>query len=320
MKHAKTIRFANINIRLVTNSRFIVNLVSEQSNLNRFSTNYKKRIVLTFKLKELNCFSYGRSDGFDTNKHNLTLECWLKNTRVNVYPDRNLVVGEVLKTTALSNEAIFDLLIIHPLRHILKYKNIFFVHAAALAKKDKGILISGPTKSGKSILAIKLVENGLKFLSDELTIFDKEQLYAFPLKIGLERKSLKLFPKLEGLLKETKNGSEKFSFHIQDFYPDCYVANCIPKVIIFPLPQTECKKALIKSLDTKQAFYRLCLDKDNSLPFEKNLLIREKQIRILGNLAENTKAFSLRYNPKMIDKATATLLNLLIKHQSHKII
>ena len=316
MKYIKIIKFYNIKIRLITTSSFIANLISRQFKFGKFKETYKNYISISLHLEETSGFIYGRGDNFNTDKNSLSLECWLKNIRVDVYPDRNLIVGKILIPTTLPSEAILDLLIIHPLRHILKYKNIFMVHAACLTKNDKGVLICGSFKSGKSTLAVKLVEDGFKFLSDEFAIFNKGRLFSFPLKIGLESESIRIFPRLKKLIKKIKKGYEKFSFDIRDFYPDCCVESCIPEIIIFSKPQKKSKKVVIKSINKEAAFSLLCMDKDNSLLFEKNLPIRQKQIQALAALAEKTKSYYLPYSIDKIDKAAKMIDSLFISSNS----
>lgn len=311
MKFTKQITLHNININLSTNSYFIIELIASHLVFPKFKIHYKKYLTVALNIEKTNHFPHGRSDSFVTNNNKLSLECWLKNIYVKVSPKKNIIAGKIINETILSPDAIFDLLFIHPLRHILKYKNICLIHAAVLAKNSKGVLICGSFKSGKSTLAVKLVEDGLKFLSDEFIIFDKRKLISFPLNVGLHIKSLKLFSRLQKLTKHTHNNQNKIHFNIEDFYPNCLTENCIPEIIIFPTPQTESKKVTLTAVNKKTAFLMLCKDKDNSLPFEKNIIAREKQIQSLATLAEKTQAYRLFYSLEKLDEVSKIINNLL---------
>lgn len=309
MKRVKILELDNLRIRLVTSSRFLLDLISEQLNFCKPAADHKKTLNISLHLEEVSSFSDGRSDSFNTDGRHLSLESWLKNIQIDVQPDKNHIAGKIITPAALSNEAIFDLLVIHPLRHILKYKNIFLIHAAVLAKNGKGVVVCGLSKSGKSTLAIKLVENGFKFLSDEFAIFNKGDLFSFPLKIALDTHSLRVFPRLPKLIKKNY---EKNPFDIRKLYPNCYTENCVPAIIVFLKPSRKHRKAIITPISRENAFYLLCMDKDNSLPFEKNLSIRQRQIQALAILAKKTRAYSLSYSLDKIDEASKIVGSLLI--------
>ncbi|MDD5431743.1 MAG: hypothetical protein PHO70_01980 [Candidatus Omnitrophica bacterium] len=310
MKYIKNFALHKFNICINTNSHFIAKLATEQLNLTNKLYKTKNLTTINFELEETNALPFNRSDGFNTKEKDLILDCWLKNIDVRAYPNSNLIKGKFLIPSTLSNEAIFDLLILHPLRHILKYKNVFLIHAAALVKNNSGILICGHFKSGKSTMAVKLAENGLGFLSDEFVIYDKGELFAFPLKIGLEENSIKLFPFLKSLKKSNIGKQEKISFDIIKYFPSCYVQSCKPKIIIFPVSKDKAGKVTLKPMNSETAFSLLCMDKDCSLSFEKNIAIRQKQIQVLAKLAEDTKSYYLSYSLDKIDEAAAIIKNL----------
>lgn len=75
----------------------------------------------------------------------------------------------------------------------------FLIHAAALSRKNQGIIIVGPSGSGKTSLALKLAHEGYDFLSDEFAPVHSQEhkLYPFPRSLGLRRGTLELFPHLK---------------------------------------------------------------------------------------------------------------------------
>lgn len=302
----------SIKIQLRTRSPLIVKLLSENLNLSKVKINNKSRLTISLNLEEISRFPFGRGDNFNTSKGNLSLNSWSKNIQVNVNTAKRLIVGNISMPTNLPKHVILGLAVIHPLRHILKYHNIFLIHTAVLAKRDKGILICGPAKSGKSTLSLKLIENGFKFVSDEFVAFDQKRLFPLFLKIGLEKSSLKIFPQLQRYIQKSKASYEKVSFDMQNIYPHCLIKSCSPKIIIFPAPKKKLKKFIMRALNKECAFSLLCMDKDNSLPFEQDLTIRQKQIQSLAILAEKTKAYVLSYGLDEINRAIKIINRLLI--------
>jgi hypothetical protein len=58
--------------------------------------------------------------------------------------------------------------------------DLFFLHAAALEHKGRGVLLSAPSGSGKSTTAWALVQLGLGYLSDELAPVDLARMEVHP--------------------------------------------------------------------------------------------------------------------------------------------
>ena len=56
------------------------------------------------------------------------------------------------------------------------------VHGTAIALEDKGVLIIGPSGSGKSDLALRLIDSGATLISDDLTICQRrnDEIILFP--------------------------------------------------------------------------------------------------------------------------------------------
>jgi serine kinase of HPr protein (carbohydrate metabolism regulator) len=79
--------------------------------------------------------------------------------------------------------------------------NHCILHAGVVSWQDKGIVLCGGMKGGKSTLTLGLVQNGFKFLSDEVAFIDlaTSEVTPFPRVLGLREDALERFPKLKGL-------------------------------------------------------------------------------------------------------------------------
>lgn len=77
---------------------------------------------------------------------------------------------------------------------------LFFVHAAVVAWRERGIVLPGLSRSGKSTLALALVLEGARLVSDELLAFDPERTVAraFPRAFKIRDECLDYFPELAG--------------------------------------------------------------------------------------------------------------------------
>jgi hypothetical protein len=62
----------------------------------------------------------------------------------------------------------------------LQRADLFFLHAAVVALDDRAVVLSAPSGTGKSTLALALLENGFDYLSDELAPIDVQRLTVHP--------------------------------------------------------------------------------------------------------------------------------------------
>ena len=83
--------------------------------------------------------------------------------------------------------------ILHAHRHFLQ------IHAAALVADEGALIIVGPSGSGKSSLALSLLLQGWKCLSDEIVFIDPSscRIFSFPRNFHLSHETLRHFPTLD---------------------------------------------------------------------------------------------------------------------------
>jgi len=62
----------------------------------------------------------------------------------------------------------------------LERRDLFFIHAAAVARGSRVIVLTAPSGTGKSTFVLSLVEKGLDYLSDELAPVDLRTLAVEP--------------------------------------------------------------------------------------------------------------------------------------------
>ena len=48
------------------------------------------------------------------------------------------------------------------------------IHGSSVVLEDNGVMITGESGSGKSDLALRLIDNGATLISDDVTIFKKK--------------------------------------------------------------------------------------------------------------------------------------------------
>jgi len=98
----------------------------------------------------------------------------------------------------------------HELLHgiMLRARELYYVHAAAVAWRGRGIVLPGRSRAGKSTLALALVLEGARLLSDEVLAFDPAcgKALAFPRAIKIRDECAAYFPELAPSFQGTGEG------------------------------------------------------------------------------------------------------------------
>lgn len=126
--------------------------------------------------------------------------------------------------------------IIRTISRLAKDYNLF--HAGAVSWENKGIIFPASSKMGKSTLALKLVMNGCKFLSDEVACFNlnKDIIDPFPRKINIRSGSKKITGlnlEPETMVNAMKEEESVSTLDIEDIVNDSLSGPCTPCYIIF---------------------------------------------------------------------------------------
>jgi hypothetical protein len=98
----------------------------------------------------------------------------------------------------------------HELLHavMLRVPELYFVHAAVVAWRGRGIVLPGLSRAGKSTLALALLLEGASFLSDELLALDpgRGTARAFPRAVKIRDECIGYFPELAASFAGTGEG------------------------------------------------------------------------------------------------------------------
>ncbi len=86
----------------------------------------------------------------------------------------------------------------HELLHavMLRRRSGFYIHGAVIAFGDKGVVLPGLSRSGKSTLALAAIQRGGRFLSDDLAVFEPGtgQCLAYPRALKIRDECVPYFP------------------------------------------------------------------------------------------------------------------------------
>ncbi len=147
--------------------------------------------------------------------------------------DGYLIKPETMQANLI--EYLFHLALIELLRH----RRLYTIHATALEKHGRGVLIPGNSGRGKTTSFISLLRSGYRYLSDDHPLIRDAgthvEMLPFPIKISVTEATIGIFPGApECSRSRTSSGSPKRSFYAEDLYPTSVGDPCQPAMVLFP--------------------------------------------------------------------------------------
>jgi hypothetical protein len=188
----------------------------------------------------------------------------------------------------------------------------FPLHAGALSRQGRGILLPGTSGAGKSTTTVALVRAGFDFLGDDTVFlsspsepassgFDSTDITAtgFPDQVDVTEHTVLMVPELGHLLEEPLlPGRGKHSLRVEDVFGSRIVVSCRPALLVFP-QVTPGRQSRAEPLDASSALRGL-------LP---NVLLTDPtfsqaHLDMLGRLVRSVPAFTLLAGSDLDDMAS----------------
>jgi hypothetical protein len=184
------------------------------------------------------------------------------------------------------------------------------LHCACVAKDGHGLLLAGPTRSGKSTLSMALAQSGFGFLADDRTFCSSRDrtlsAYGLLTDLKLRKDAIFWFPEAKVENIGDPNHSE---FRVQPESLGLFrVRQCEPRLLIF-LERHEATRCRLVPLAKEEAANRL--EADLMVESPEALLAQRKLISLIAELP----CFVLHYGggPQLIAKQLAFCLDDAIK-------
>ncbi len=183
---------------------------------------------------------------------------------------------------------------------LLKIEKLYVIHAAALEKAGRGLLIPGYSGQGKTSCCISLIRGGYSCLSDDhpLLIEDKKGLKLLPFltKIDVTEKTIEFFPELRDAKDCIYQGFEKRYFYLEDIYPNAQANSCEPALIIFP-QIVNSPKSHLELLPKSKAIEEFL--PHSILVWDKN--IAKQQFQICSQLVNKAACYRLHLGRNILE-------------------
>lgn len=204
---------------------------------------------------------------------------------------------------------------------LLRPLGIYSLHAAGLAAKDgTGLLLVGASGSGKSTLAIGLIRQGWKYLSDDAVLLRhgskgveslacRRSFYVDAMR-SPNYSDLSL-----GEEAPDSKGRHRRRVGIDEAYPEQYVPQCIPRIMIFPQIRPRDQSALMP-LDQVYALRTLLAQSAPQL-FDRNTMAQH--LEVLKRLLQQTDTYELSAGRDLY-RDPAKLIGLIQEAQGEKIV
>jgi hypothetical protein len=190
---------------------------------------------------------------------------------------------------------------------LLRRTGLYTLHATALARDGRGVLISAPSGRGKTTSCLALLRAGYRFLSDDHPFLRDDargpRVLSFPVKVDVTDRTVRFFPELQAASALLRPGLFKRHFYVDEVYGDVVVDSCDPAVILLP-QVTDCPTSRAEPLPRSRALEAL-------LPEALLVLDRavaRRHFALMGRLVETAACYRLHFGrnvlelPRLVDR------------------
>jgi hypothetical protein len=195
---------------------------------------------------------------------------------------------------------------------LLRPLGIYSLHAAGLSTSHgEGVLLVGPTESGKSTLAIGLIRVGWRYLSDDAVLLrDHSQgVEALACRRSFYIDAARSADYSDFCLGDEEpdsNGGRRRNVGINEAYPAQYIAQCLPRIVIFP-KITEHSRSMLRRIGKVSALGSLLAQSAPQL-FDRSTM--SGHLELLKRLLREAETYELNAGSDLYHQP-AKLIDLL---------
>jgi hypothetical protein len=199
--------------------------------------------------------------------------------------------------TASLIEYLFHLALIE----LLRCRGLYTIHATALEKDGKGVLIPGNSGRGKTTSFISLLRAGYRYLSDDHPFIRDAgthvNLLPFPIKINVTEETIAFFPELRNASRTVlRPGFPKRAFDAEELYSTAIGECCRPALVLFP-QVVDAPHSTLEQLPRSRALELLL--PQALLVYDPAVARREFQV--LAKLVQQVNCYRLHFGRDILD-------------------
>ena len=205
-------------------------------------------------------------------------------------------------------------LVIHSLLLLLRPEGYWPLHAAALEKDGRGLLLVAASDSGKSTQALGLVRAGWRYLSDDSVLLRRAAgaIEAMPLRrdFGLDAEAKATFPEIARHARPFLTDERKRRVDMAALHPSLAAERCTPRLLLFPHIADRPRSELVP-VGQKDALFGLM---QQSVLLALGPDVAAPHLQALGQLAGQVQSYrllaghDLRDHPERLADLLAPLL------------
>lgn len=214
--------------------------------------------------------------------------------RVRISPDAGLIDAELPFRKPAFMDADQYLLLTFSLLMFVRYRAFYALHGAALTNPTgEGVLFAAGSDSGKSTMAMSLVQQGWHYLSDDSVFLTSTatgiEARPFRYDFGLDPEAVRLFPEIGEARSLHFADFDKWRIDMGSLYPEQRAEKCTPTLLVFPrlsgLARTE-----VRPIGRTEALLRLIEQSSFMAP---DPATDRKQIEVLSRLVLQGDSYEL---------------------------
>jgi len=208
--------------------------------------------------------------------------------------------GALTDPIALHHALLPSIFFFFPFAQLLARRGLHVVHAAALERNGRGVLIPGISGSGKSTCCVSLMRAGYRCLSDDKPFLRQDgsniELLPFPEMIDVTDQSVAFFPELCSAGSALESGFRKKRFCAETLYPGSTADAAVPSLVLFPNISGE-PTSRVEALSKAQTLQMLL--PHSLLCFDR--AVSARHFELLGCLVETTTCYRLHFGRDVLD-------------------
>jgi hypothetical protein len=203
---------------------------------------------------------------------------------------------------------------------LLRPLGVYSLHAGGLATRDGvGLLLVGPPGSGKSTLTIGLIRDGWRYLSDDALLLrlGPQGVKALACRRSFYIDSVRSPTYCDLSLGDEEpdtQGGQRRRVGIEKAYPEQYLSQCIPRIMVFPRITHENQSTLMP-VDGVRALGVLLVQSAPQL-FDRSTM--PQHLELLKRLLQQTVTYQLNAGTDLY-RAPAKLIGLIQEAQGERI-
>jgi hypothetical protein len=183
---------------------------------------------------------------------------------------------------------------------LLKLRGLYTLHATALEKEGRGVLIPGTSGRGKTTSCIALLRDGYRLLSDDHPLVRERdgelEILSFPVKIDVTDGTINFFPELLDAKERLHPGVRKRFFYTEDLYPGRTANHCEPCVILCP-QVVDWPSSHLEPISRSRVLEELL--REGMLVFDRDVAAR--QFQTFSRLVAQTECYRLFFGEDVLD-------------------